>query len=489
MSIKHFEKLSNNYIELLEKGDDFNIIIKVGKSTDVKEFKVHSAILKYRSSYFRNKLENLIKDVNGIIKIEIKSHIPIQQFELIIRYIYGGFISLESFDTQFIFDLILVADEFLLEELVGSLETYLIESKAHWLRTHFTHVYKACFQNNKLKELQKWCNDVLAKHPNIIFDSEDFNTLNETALVSLIKRDDLQMEEIKIWNYVVKWGIAQNPNFTSDPEEWPDENFMTLKDTLKNCLPHIRYFQMSSDDVANYVLPYFQVLEKQLFKDLTKSHLSSKYKVTSTILPPRIILKTELPTRSTEPFSTVINEEHAAEIASWIDRNNTTYNIRNNPYEFKLLLRGSKDGFTRESFWNLCNRKTNTVTVINVKGEDNIERIFGGYNPLEWDNSKNGWVGCHDSFVFSLKNSAIQNSILSRVKNPECAIYNFANYGLYFGHALIMFVHNYNGQDNGCYICFYPNRYEKQIDVGPPSTVRHYFVNEYEVFQIHKRTE
>ncbi|CAG8601703.1 1183_t:CDS:2 [Gigaspora margarita] len=393
------------------------------------------------------------------------------------------------FDTQFIFDFILVADKFLLEELVDSLEAYLIESKAHWLRTHFIYIYKTCFQNNKLKELQKWCNNILAKHPNIIFDSEDFNSLNETALVSLIKRDDLQMEETKIWNDVVKWGIAQNPNLTSDPEEWPDENFMTLKDILKNCLPHIRYFQMSSEDIANYVLPYFQVLEKQLWKDLNKSHLSSKHKVTSTILPPRIILKTELPTRSTELFSSIINEEHAAEIASWIDKNNTAYSIRNNPYEFKLLLRGSKDGFTRELFWNLCNKKANTVTVMNVKSKNNIERIFGGYNPLEWDNSKKGWNRCHDSFVFSLKNTAIQNSILGRVKNPAKAFYNDTAYGVYFAHQLGMFVYNYNGQVNGRYTRYNSNYCEEQIDVGPPKTPQYYFVNEYEVFQIHKKSE
>ncbi|RIB17296.1 hypothetical protein C2G38_1444044 [Gigaspora rosea] len=186
MAIKHFEKLSNNYIELLEKGNDFNVIIKVGKSTDTKEFKTHSAILKCRSSYFQNKLENITKDTNGIIKIDLKSHISIQQFEIIIKYIYGGFFSLENLDTQFIFDLILVADEFLLDELIGSLGIYLIESKAHWLRTHFAHVYNTCFQNNKLKELQKWSNGILAKYPNIIFDSEDFNSLNENALVSLI---------------------------------------------------------------------------------------------------------------------------------------------------------------------------------------------------------------------------------------------------------------------------------------------------------------
>ena len=85
MAIKHFEKLSNNYIELLEKGNDFNVIIKAGKSTDIREFKAHSAILKCRSPYFQNRLENITKDANGIIKIDLKSHISIQQFELIIR--------------------------------------------------------------------------------------------------------------------------------------------------------------------------------------------------------------------------------------------------------------------------------------------------------------------------------------------------------------------------------------------------------------------
>ncbi|RIB24100.1 hypothetical protein C2G38_2169427 [Gigaspora rosea] len=111
-----------------------------------------------------NKLKDSLKDVNSIMKIDLEPHITIQEFKIIIK----GSVSLENFDNRFIFDLILVADEFLLKELIGSLETYLIESKAH------------------------------SKHPNIIFDSEDFNSLNENALISLIKHDNLQMEEITI---------------------------------------------------------------------------------------------------------------------------------------------------------------------------------------------------------------------------------------------------------------------------------------------------
>ncbi|RIB22486.1 hypothetical protein C2G38_2075546, partial [Gigaspora rosea] len=88
--------------------------------------------------------------------------------------------------------------------------------------------------------------------------------------------------------------------------------------------------------------------------------------ISSIILPPRFILPPILPMRLTEPFSTIINEEHAAEIASWIDEKITTYSTRNNPYEFRLLIRGSRDGFTADIFWNLCDKKENVILIIKV---------------------------------------------------------------------------------------------------------------------------
>ncbi|RIB20993.1 hypothetical protein C2G38_2079426, partial [Gigaspora rosea] len=110
--------------------------------------------------------------------------------------------------------------------------------------------------------------------------------------------------------------------------------------------------------------------------------ISPNRQITSTILPPRKILRPTLPTRNTEPFSTVINESHAAEIASWVDKKENTYSLTNSPYEFKLLLRGTRDGFTSDSFWNLCDKQTHLVVVMKVKGTD---EILGGYNPVGWD--------------------------------------------------------------------------------------------------------
>ncbi|RIB13857.1 hypothetical protein C2G38_1698886 [Gigaspora rosea] len=272
MIVKFFETLSNNYLELLDDKEDFNITIKVGESPNTKTFQAHSAILRYRSSYFRNKLANISKDKNSIKTFDLKN-ISIQQFEIIIKYIYGGIVLLENHDASFIFELMFIACEFLFDELAKYLETHLIEMEAHWLRLYFTTIYQRSFQNNKLQELQKWCNDIVVKYPDKIFDSEEFFSTQENALISLISRDDLQMKEVKIWNRVIEWGIAQNPGLPSDPENWSSENLLAMKATLRNCLPHIRYFQMSNEDVIKNVQPYQQILEKNLWDDIIRKFI------------------------------------------------------------------------------------------------------------------------------------------------------------------------------------------------------------------------
>ncbi|RHZ77531.1 hypothetical protein Glove_177g142 [Diversispora epigaea] len=317
MVLKFFDKLSQNLIELLNDRDDYNVIIEV----ENKE------------------LENIKPDENNN-KIIIKLSISAQIFNVILQYIYGGIVDLENCETRFIYDLMLAADEFELEEL----ETLLIETKGSWLRTHFSFIYHFIFnRHDDFKKLKNFCNDIVVKYPNLIFDADDFTSLEESALVSLLKRNDLQMEE---------------------------ENFLKLKTTLQQCLPHIRYFHLSSIEVVDKIEPYRKILDKQLWKDINQ-HL----------LIPKISFE-----KPRESFSIIITEEHAAKISTWIDH-----------------------GFAPQTFWNMCH------------GYPGTDEIIRGYNPLSWDNSK--WVETRDSFIFSLKNGNIQNSILSRVKG-QYAVYN-----------------------------------------------------------------
>ncbi|RHZ70425.1 hypothetical protein Glove_271g14 [Diversispora epigaea] len=416
MSIKFFDKLSQNFIELLYDKDDYNVIVEVENE---KSFTAHSNVLKCRSPYFRKELENIIPNENNIKKIT-KPTISSVIFDIILKYIYGGIVNFENVETRFIFDLMITANEFEIEELTKKLENLLIETKSSWLKSHFSLVYRSIFNGNNFKNLEKFCNDIIAKYPNLIFDAEDFASLQESALVSLLKRDDLQLEEVIIWEYIIKWGIAQNSTLPVDLKEWNDENFTTLKTTLQQCLPLIRYFHISSTDIWKKVKPYKKILDEQLWEDFTQYFMAPDEPVKSIILPPRSILIQELPTRTTElikPSSAIITYEHVAEISSWIDRKSSTYSLTNTPYEFQLILRGSINGFNPQTFWDICNGQANTVVIVKVKG---TEEILGGYNPLIWDANTvdDGYGGSF--YMYSLSSSfTLDNS---------CACYDDGSY-------------------------------------------------------------
>ena len=103
-------------------------------------------------------------------------------------------------------------------------------------------LFKTSFQSNSLLEIQQFCTDFMAKFPDKVFKSLDFASLPEKSLVSLIKRDDLQMKETKIWEHVLKWGLEKNPIPLSNPITWSDNDFNKMRNTLQHCLPLIRFF-------------------------------------------------------------------------------------------------------------------------------------------------------------------------------------------------------------------------------------------------------
>ncbi|RHZ66048.1 hypothetical protein Glove_309g24 [Diversispora epigaea] len=408
-----------------------------------------SCVLKYRSPYFRKELENIIPDEKNI-KTIINPNISDEIFDIILKYIYGGTVNLEKVETRFIFDLMKAANIFELEELSKKLETILIEDNDSWLKTHFSLVYQTIFDKQSFKDLANFCNDIVVKHPNLIFDS-DFTSLPESAFVSLLKRDDLTMKEVEIWNYGIKWGIAQNPSLPTNLEKWTKENFLT---------------------------PYKEILDKQLWEDI-EQHV---------FVPDRPVKSIILPARSKGLFSTIISEDHVAEISSWIDRETTTYPTKDIPYKFELILSGTRDGLTPQTFWNTCHNHARTVIVAKVKGTD---EIIGGYNPLTWDNtySDDQWMETDDSFIFSLKNGSIQDSIISRVENTQRAILNVCkndqnNHGPYFGYDFYLSGDESNFNLDYRSKCIDGSRYyEKPIRTSSDKLS----IDDYEVFKVVKQ--
>src|SRR5207248_1569755 len=127
------------------------------------------------------------------------------------------------------------------------------------------------------------------KSPEKVFKSPYFTSLSEKTLVQIIKRDDLKMKEVEIWEHILKWGLAQNPTLIPDLDTWTDDDFKTMENTLQHCLPSIRFFSLSSKEFLQKVRPYKKLLRCQLYEDLLNSYLDPDSEPTYNISPPRNI--------------------------------------------------------------------------------------------------------------------------------------------------------------------------------------------------------
>ncbi|CAG8537532.1 13623_t:CDS:2 [Acaulospora colombiana] len=391
MPTKFYDKLSQDFTKLLELGDGYDVIIHVGDDNGEeckskmdhvcddkdekkiqKSFKLHSAILRFRSEYFNKELTDLTgpRNIQNVMEIRKKHFKP------------------EDLETSRIFELMITANELCLEELVNYLESYLVDTRADWLCLNFALIHNTGYQSE--------------------------NLLLWAELVQKFPESDL----------------LKSP-FGSPPQS------------------------------STHLLR------------VTSSSVIPLYSDSPPISPP-------LPS-----FSVIITNEHAAQIATWIDRRLSTYTVANSPYEFKLLLRGSEHGFKNKTFHDICDSRSRTVVIMKVSGTN---EILGGYNPLKWNNhvqeSKNNvkgikskqdnWSSTKDSFIFSLSE---ENCILSRVSNPGYAFYYNARWGPNFGNHDLKMVSNYrNGKGIGCKQVNYEKPIRKSSDP--------FSIDDYEVFQI-----
>src|SRR5207247_6361770 len=122
----------------------------------------------------------------------------------------------------------------------------------------------------------------------------------------------------------------------------------------------------------------------------------------------------------------LLNLDMKCLISSWIDKKIDTYNKNNLPYRFRLILQGTKDGFSRSVFEDKCYNIEQTIVIMKIK---ETGELVGGYNPVCWNIKgkppiEEYWITTDKSFIFKINENQLNNSILSRVKDPQHAIYH-----------------------------------------------------------------
>ncbi|CAG8474068.1 2314_t:CDS:2 [Acaulospora morrowiae] len=462
----NIDSVTLDFEKLFENHEDYNVKIIVGEEPNVKEFKAHKFILTSRSDYFKSALSLRWERVENGINIFKKPNISPSVFETLLKYIYTGVISVENNEISLV-DIIIASDELQLLELCQQLEKRLLEDDLIWKPRDFI----AALGYDHFTKLYDVSMEFTCRNPKIIFESEDFFNMKEAHLINLLKCDDLELDEIEIWEYLIQWGIENTDSILYyNLIKWTPENFTDLKNTLRNCIPHIRFFHMSHGDYIKLRAHFKDILPDGLDDEITRYFSDPNFKPSIDILPLRKYLLE----------SNIIDAKDAGLIASWIDRQEMPYHFRDLPFKFKLIYRASRDGFKFENFHKNCDNRGPTLVVIKVykSGE-----IVGGFNPLEWGYEMeyksfsriNSKYKISDSFIFSLTNR--ETPILSRVSSKELAILCCEGKGPCFGlYDLLIDSTVYRN-----YLIFESKvySYEKEIiDRGV------YKIEDYEVFQI-----
>jgi hypothetical protein len=378
---------------------------------------------------------------------------------------YTGILELREKASSDILELLIASDELLIQELVTFIQKYLIENQSEWLQNNFVKVLHTVFQFESCKQLQDYCLESIGEDPETFFNSPKFPTLEKNILFELLKRDDLSIDEIELWNNLVKWGIAQNSELNeknvTNLNSWNTRDFLTLKNTIDPFISHIRYFNISSKDFHSKIWPFKTLLPEALFEDIVSFYFAGT-QPENNMLPPR---NGKLPIDSI-----IIKSKHAAILANWTQRNDANARIPKDKYNFDLIYRGSRDGFGINTMRNNCNGQGECIVVIKIRENGTI---IGGYNPLGWNyydddsssdddyrhrrrrrNNQNYWKNTTESFIFSLGDGKdLKKFKISRVTNESYAIYepNHTNTALNFGNSDLVI----KGTNGTCDLSYY----------------------------------
>ncbi|EXX65174.1 hypothetical protein GLOIN_2v1876950 [Rhizophagus irregularis DAOM 181602=DAOM 197198] len=466
MTSKFLVELSNDYEKLFETEIGYDVIIYAGEEPNVKEIHAHSNILCIRSQYFRTALSNEWaekKDGKFIFK---KPNIAPHLFIIILRFIYCGNIKLMDLQGPDILRLLIAVDELNIYSLISYIQEFLIKYQTEFLHQNPTEILETVYEHEMFTDLWNFYLEKICEEPKVLFDSDDFINLKASLLEILLKRDDLYMSEIEIWENLLKWCFAQQ-NMNNDPTEWSKEDITKIGRELHRFIPLIQFYNIEPADFFYKVHCYKDILPQDLIHDLLEFHIVPNVELKSDVIPSRKL------NSKYQLDSTLIEPNHLPLFASWINKNNPLrYNRKNNSYDFKLLYRSSWDGIDPYFFHRNCDYKGATIWIAKIKG---LTQLIGGYNPLDWD-GVSYWKTTADSFIFNFTDRKnISTAKVSYVTSINSAVYCDSIYGPTMGNIIC--------KDNNWSNKIYSDG-ERYPNIGIPTNFE---VEDYEVFQVVKR--
>jgi hypothetical protein len=167
-----------------------------------------------------------------------------------------------------------------------------MEKQATWIQKNFVLVLHTVFKLTGCKKLQDYCLKSICEDPEPFITSKKFPSLDKDILYGLLKRDDFPVEEVIIWDCLIKWGIEQTSGLgkkNSDRTKWNNSNYQALKKTLNLFIPLIRFTEFSPDEYFDKIRPYNSIIPNNIRDEIEEFYFKNIQPKTI-ILTPRIKL-------------------------------------------------------------------------------------------------------------------------------------------------------------------------------------------------------
>ncbi|CAG8754601.1 11541_t:CDS:2 [Gigaspora margarita] len=449
MATTFLSDVTDDFKKLYETKEGHDAIIIAGKEPNVKEFQVHSLILRTRSSYFHCAFSDNWAEKNDNDQLVLKKpNIDALVFEIILKYLYCGIVDFQSQKNEIILELLIAVDELGIQRFINSVQEFLIKNSYQFLRSDPIKILDLVI-----------CHDA--------FDSvkkaylETFNKYYKTFL---------QQDPIKVLHFIIRHEVFDEIRKFSLEIICENPDFKALKKTLCELIQLIRFHQINGKEFVLEVWPFRHLLPDNLIEDILRCYLISGSIPHSNAFPVR------LGNINIKIDSIMINKKIALLFMKWIDgKNINDKNSLEIRYKFNLLFRNSNGFLARifqhkshKTFHLKCDNKGATIFIARISGS---KMLIGGYNPLDW-NGNNVWKQTKDSFIFFLSDpNNPQSAKLGRVTNKNYAVYCGNDHGPTFG-GVDLFVPNNDGNWGDSY----PN-------IGIPTSFE---ISDYEMFQVVK---
>src|SRR5581483_4158384 len=112
--------------------------------------------------------------------------------------------------------LLIAVDELNIQQLISHIQEFLVEQQTEFLNQNPTGILETVYRHERFTDLWNFCLEKICKEPKILFNSDKFINLKAPLFELLLKRNDLNMDEIEIWESLLKWCLSQQ-NMKNNP--------------------------------------------------------------------------------------------------------------------------------------------------------------------------------------------------------------------------------------------------------------------------------